>query len=229
MSENSNISARFNEFDAILKRLDADLPIVYPTSTQPALGVRPSAASLDALFKLKQRSEADPVSLAVADLSDIPNIVEIPPEVEQFLKLLPAGSVTIIFNVIENKFIENSISSSNQLPGLNFCDSRLGGGAVAIRVVAHPDAKRLLSKTGPLTATSANRSGSPPTSDCATAAAELGLPRDAVVSGTCPQETPSTLIRWPASLTVNDEEGPQVLRLGVVSANEVKEAWLRVS
>jgi L-threonylcarbamoyladenylate synthase len=229
MSEISDTSARLDEFDTIIKRLDANLPIVYPTSTQPALGVRPSGAGLDTLFKFKRRAEDKPVSLAVAELSHLPDIVKIPPTVEQFLKLLPAGSVTIIFTVHEHNSSEDDDCSSNQHSKLNFYDSRLGGGAVAIRVVDHPDAKRLLSKTGPLTATSANQSGAPPALDCATAAAELGLPKDAVISGICHQETPSTLIRWPDSLAVNDEEGPQVLRLGVVSANEVKRAWMTAS
>ena len=51
-------------------------------------------------------------------------------------------------------------------------DSRLGDG-VAIRVVAHPEAISLLNKVGPLTATSANRSGVAPVEDCEKAARSL--------------------------------------------------------
>ena len=42
--------------------------IVYPTTTQPALGCLPEPAALDMLYKLKQRPAEMPVSIGVTSL-----------------------------------------------------------------------------------------------------------------------------------------------------------------
>ena len=53
---------------ALLDRVTRGEAVVYPTSTQPALGCAPEEGARDRLFELKQRRPDARVSLAVADL-----------------------------------------------------------------------------------------------------------------------------------------------------------------
>ena len=104
--------------------------IVYPTTTQPALGCLPEPACLDQLYRLKRRSSDMPVSIGVASLSQAEELVDIPGGVRSLLADFPEGSLTIV------------------LRAHKALDSRLGGDRVAVRVVAHPSAKRLLDEFG---------------------------------------------------------------------------------
>ena len=232
----SGVADANDEFAAVIGHLRADRPVVYPTSTLPALGVRPTTAGLDVLFSVKRRQATQPVSLAVARLGDASALVHLPERAEAFLAALPAGSVTIVFEARRTARSSDVLVTETRSPdrpdgspriaGAD-PDPRLGRAGIAIRVAAHPTARRLLQATGPLTATSANRSGRSTPPDCREAAIELGLAEDAFVPGVCPYSTPSTLIRWPDPLVTNDDgESPEVLRLGIVSESEVREAWM---
>ena len=53
--------------DAIQRVLAGDC-IVYPTTTQPALGCIPTPESLDKLYEMKDRDHSMPVSIGVANL-----------------------------------------------------------------------------------------------------------------------------------------------------------------
>ena len=183
--------------------------IVYPTTTQPALGCLPKPACLDRLYRLKGRASDMPVSIGVSGLAQAETLVEVPDEVRELLGSFPEGSLTVVLRAHKT------------------LDSRVGGDNVAIRVVAHPRAKRLLEATGPLTATSANRSGEPPVTDCNEAARLLSDDGGAIecVSGACPGGSPSTLIVWYSVCDSTESRDIEVLREGVVSELEVR-AWL---
>ena len=62
----------------IVERVFEGLPVVYPTTTLPALGCLPQSDALDSLFELKKRSDTKIVSLGVCDLEQAANLVEIP-------------------------------------------------------------------------------------------------------------------------------------------------------
>ncbi|MEC8927122.1 MAG: Sua5/YciO/YrdC/YwlC family protein, partial [Candidatus Thermoplasmatota archaeon] len=62
----------------IVERVQQGLPIIYPTSTLPALGCLPQTDALDSLFELKKRSESKIVSLGVCSLEQAEEIVEVP-------------------------------------------------------------------------------------------------------------------------------------------------------
>ena len=195
--------------EAVRRALAGDC-IVYPTTTQPALGCLPEPACLDRLYQLKGRASDMPVSIGVASLAQAETLVEVPDEVRELLGGFPEGSLTVVLRAHDT------------------LDPRLGGDNVAIRVVAHPRAKRLLEATGPLTATSANRSGEDPVSDCEEAARLLLANGDAIecVPGACPGGSPSTLIVWYSVYGSTELRDIEVLREGVVSELEVR-AWLK--
>ena len=189
--------------DALLDRVTRGEAVVYPTSTQPALGCTPEADALDRLFEIKNRRSDAPVSLAVADLDQAKELVQVPEGVSALLDSFPAGSLTLV------------------LPAHHTLDGRLGGDSVAVRVVTHPVACALLIETGPLTATSANISGTPPHTNCDDAATALGLPHDAALAGHCPGGSPSTFIRLDDSAPLTHAEQLEVLREGVIPTTEV--------
>ena len=194
--------------EAVRHALDGGC-IVYPTTTQPALGCLPEPACLDRLYRLKGRSSSMPVSIGVASLTQAEELVEVPNDVRDLLTGFPDGSLTVVLRAREA------------------LDSRLGSDRVAVRIVAHPSAKRLLEATGPLTATSANRSGEEPVTDCEEAARLLSGDGETIeyVSGNCPGGSPSTLIAWYSVCDSTESSDIEVLREGVISEREVR-SWL---
>tara|TARA_B100000475_G_C14988955_1_gene311443 strand:- start:289 stop:891 length:603 start_codon:yes stop_codon:yes gene_type:complete len=184
--------------------------VVYPTSTQPALGCLPTSEALDLLYSLKNREDSQPVSLAVANLEQAKRIAHVPDSVVSMLDHFPTGSITVI------------------LDSRSALDERLGGERVALRVVSHDTAVRLVEEVGPITATSANISGSPPEDDPAMAARSLSTDGSHIpfVSGLCGGGVPSTLISWQSSTHSPDTTGTKVLREGLVKKSEVFD-WLK--
>ena len=184
--------------------------VVYPTSTQPALGCLPTSEALDLLYSLKNREDSQPVSLAVANLEQAKMIAHVPDSVVSMLDHFPTGSITVI------------------LDSRSALDERLGGERVALRVVSHDTAVRLVEEVGPITATSANISGSPPEDDPAMAARSLSTDGSHIpfVSGLCGGGVPSTLISWQSSTHSPDTTGTKVLREGLVKKSEVFD-WLK--
>jgi len=195
--------------NAIESALSGDC-IVYPTTTQPALGCVPTREGLDRLYDLKGRDVSMPVSIGVADLEQAEVLVEVPDLVRSLFDDFPRGSLTVV------------------LKSHKTMDSRLGGDGVAIRVVAHPTAINLLKSVGPLTATSANRSGITPVVDCEEAALLLSTADKEVAfaPGLCPGGSPSTLIAWYSVCGSTRLRDTEVLREGVVPSKEVQ-SWLR--
>ena len=178
---------------------------VYPTSTQPALGCIPESSALDLLYSLKGRRRDQPVSLGVSSVEQAREIAYVPQGVEDLLDFFPKGSITVV------------LDSKSSL------DSRLGGDRVALRVVSHEMAVSLIERVGPLTATSANLSGSAPYLDTSKAARSLSTSNISVpyVSGICGGGIPSTLISWQSSTGTPDATGMKVLREGLVKEREV--------
>ena len=190
----------------LVERILGGLPVIYPTSTLPALGCLPQPAALDSLFEIKKRPGTKIVSLGVCDLEQAAGIVNIPDIAKEILDAFPEGSLTLI------------------LPAIETLDSRLGGDSVAVRILADARARKLVSVTGPLTATSANPSGDEPVSDCEIAAKVLDLPSSATLPGKCVGGAPSTLIRWNVSGDASQDSDWTIIREGKVSAKEIQ-AW----
>ena len=183
--------------------------IVYPTSTLPALGCTLTSESLDVLYKIKKRPAKMIVSIGVSNLKQASELVHLTHDLENFMSAFPEGSLTII------------------LPAKKTLDSRLGGEKIAIRVLADPVAKEFIEKTGPLTATSANISGSEPLRDCEMAAKTLSSSENMVsyISGTCSGGAPSTLISWYTVCKSPNGNEIEVLREGLVGEKEIQEWW----
>ncbi len=186
------------QINAVLNYINNDDVVIYPTSTLPALGCKPNKNALDNLFKIKSRPNNLPVSLGVLDLEQVSELIIIDDISIELLEYFPKGSLTLL------------------LPAQKTMDSRLGGDLIGIRPVIDKYARKLISKSGPLTATSANLSGQKPLKDCEEAARGLKLHDDQYISGLTPGGQPSTIVKVDTKVTV--------MREGVISREEVT-AW----
>ena len=178
--------------------------IAYPTSTLPGLGCLPTKQGLDALFELKSRSYDKPVSIGVASLDQVAQMVDIDPRIVEFVDSFPRGSLSVIY------------------PAQQPLDARIGGQSVAIRVFDHPSARALALAVGPITATSANEAGEEPANTVAEAASELGLPDVAVVEGSRETGPGSTFVKIDFD---SDEPLVTIISEGVVPSRAVVTWW----
>ncbi|MBT7938904.1 MAG: L-threonylcarbamoyladenylate synthase [Euryarchaeota archaeon] len=186
----------------LISRLESGEVVVFPTSTQPGLACLPTKEGLNNLFKTKMRDASKPVSLGVASLDDVRQLVKVPEHAQEFLDSFAPGSITLLMEAINEQ------------------DQRLGGNAVAIRILSHPLAKKLTECVGPITATSANLAGQAVSSDVFLAAKSVGLPMNAVLAGECKGGAPSTLVQ----LGLSSTSLATVMREGVVPTKDVM-AW----
>ncbi len=120
--------------------------IAFPTETYYGLGVDPfNTSALERLFAVKKRPNLKPVLVLVPDRDQVTGVAAAVPEVA--VKLMDRfwpGPLTIVFPA------RNELSA--MLTG--------GTGTIGVRLSPHPVALALLEAFGgPLTATSANRSG----------------------------------------------------------------------
>ncbi len=170
----------------------------YPTETFYGLGARlADRVALERAVGIKGRDAAKGMIVLVADLEAAGRVAALSGAQEAALGVLWPGAVSVLLEAA---------------PGL---DPLLAPqGKVALRISPHPQALELVRLAGPLSSTSANRTGMHP----AASAREVvlsGLEVDAVLDG---GETsgglPSTLVdltRWP----------PVCLREGAVPFSEI--------
>ena len=176
--------------------------VAYPTDTLYGLAVDPRRAdAVERLFRAKGRPADMAVPLIAADL-------------EQAAR--HAGRLTVLARSLAERFWPGPLTLVvDAWPAL---DARLlaGGRTVAVRVPDHAVARALARELGhPVTATSANRSGSQPATTAAAAVSAVGCDLACVLdAGPAKSTSPSTIVDVRGS-------SPVLLRHGVV-------AWERV-
>lgn len=140
----------------LVAALDRGQVIAIPTDTVYGFAVKPDVSgAVAAVFVLKGRPDTKPLPVLGADIEQLRKIAVIEGLAERVAREFWPGGVTIV------------------LPRAEGFDHDLGGderSTVAVRVPSHPATQELLSATGPLAVTSANRSGEPPASEAAAVA-----------------------------------------------------------
>ncbi|MCY7274631.1 MAG: L-threonylcarbamoyladenylate synthase [Phormidesmis sp. CAN_BIN44] len=163
----------------------------FSTDTVPALAARPDRADL--IFTAKQRSLDKPLILMAAEISDLWQYVigtETERQIWQQLaeRYLP-GALTLV------------LPASDRVPSaMNPTDPT----TIGIRVPNHPIARAILTETGALATTSANRSGQPALQTMSAIAAEFPevltlLPSEIKRLGfndRAGSGMPSTVVKW---------------------------------
>ncbi len=159
------------------------------------------------VLALKGRRSDQPLPLVVGDLGAVRQVAVPPPDAEAVMEALWPGPLTLVLPAA---------------PGLPRAVTA-GTGTVGLRIPAHRVARALAQGAGPLTATSANRSGQAPVLEAADLDAALRSAPDLfVLEGVCGGQRPSTVAR----LT---ESGVEILRPGPVSEAQIRAALARGS
>ncbi len=182
-----------------LERLRAGAILAGPTDTLYGLFCDPfHPEALARLVALKGERTAKPIPLLVAGPILVARLAAtVPPLAERLMSACWPGGLTIV------------LPARPSLPEA----LTAGTGSVGLRQPATPYLVRLMEALdGPLTGTSANRTGERPATTAADVVANLGDEVGAVIDG-------GRAERWEGSTVVEvTEEGYRLLREGVVSA-----------
>ena len=174
--------------------------VVYPTETVYGLG----ADALDAdavgqVFEAKGRDRDDPLSLGVTSVDAALGHTRPTTVATAFMRAFLPGPVTVV--VERKRTVPDALTA--------------GRDRVGVRVPDHPIARALLAKTGPLTATSANVSGTGSVTSVDDLDGRIRKRATTVIDG---GETPGT------ESTVVDPDAGRIHRRGAMAG--VIEAWL---
>ncbi|EKQ69865.1 putative translation factor (SUA5) [Leptolyngbyaceae cyanobacterium JSC-12] len=189
-----------------------DRLISFPTDTVPALASRPDRANL--IFAAKQRSFDKPLILMAAAVEDLWEYVTGSAE-ERFA-----------WEVMANRYLPGALTlvlpaSDRVPPALNPNDPS----TIGVRVPNHAIACAILTQTGPLATTSANRSGEPALQTMSEIEAQFpevltlaptelaGLQSSLSAQSESTSGIPSTVIRWMGN-------GWKVLRQGAITLED---------
>jgi len=126
--------------------------IVFPTDTVYALACRPDDPDATArVFDAKRRPEALTLPVLSPSVGAARALADWDDRTERLAVACWPGALTIVVT-------RSAVSAPWELGGEQ--------GTIGLRVPKHPLALAVLERTGPLAATSANRSGSPPARTC---------------------------------------------------------------
>jgi L-threonylcarbamoyladenylate synthase len=168
--------------------------IAMPTDSFYALGACVfDEAAVRRVCAIKGRRAHKPILVLIADRTQLPSLVaRVPRAAEVLMDRFWPGPLTIVF------------PAAPRLPA----ELTAGTGTIGVRQPAHPLLQRLLRETGPLTGTSANRSGAEPARTAQDVAEALGSEVDLIVGGgPSSGSLPSTVVETVGAVRVL-REGP---------------------
>lgn len=172
--------------------------IAFPTETFYGLGAWPfNAHAVQRVFDLKGRAlQAAPILVLIRSRIDLEALTsEITPTAERLMETYWPGPLTLVFR------------ASGSVPSV----LTAGTGTIGIRLSAHADVQHLLAAVGgPLTGTSANRSGQPPAATADDVDRTVGMDVDLILNG---GETPGGL---PSTVVDTTVAPPRLVREGRV-------------
>lgn len=162
-------------------------------------GTAGQAEAIGRVRRIKGRADGKPLLALIADPAQLSLLVaDVPRAATVLMRRFWPGPLTIVFPAAEG------------LSG----DLTAGTGTVGVRWSAYPLLQDVLHRTGPLTGTSANRSGDAPARTAEEVDRTLGADLDAILDGgPTPGADPSTVI---------DVRGPiRVLREGPIASAQI--------
>ena len=163
--------------------------VAVPTETFYGLGVNPfDKAALERLSLVKGRPEGKPILVLVSSIRDVLSFVErIPSAASVLMEAFWPGALTILFPA------QASIPAA----------LTAGTGQVGLRVSSCGPLRELLARVGPLTGTSANRTGASPAQTAHQVDDALGEEVDIIIdAGTTPGGLPSTVVEANETLRI---------------------------
>lgn len=176
--------------------------VTVPTDSFYALAVSPfNAMALERLMHIKGERNHKPFPVLVGDSSQLDQLTEMIPDVARTLmgEFWP-GLLTLV--------LQARSTLSPILTG--------GQGTIGVRQPNDPRVCELLKHTGPLTGTSANRTGQSPAQTAAEVIQQLGSVIDLIVDGgPTPGGQPSTVLQVEPEL--------RIIRQGAISREQLQE------
>jgi L-threonylcarbamoyladenylate synthase len=173
-----------------------------PTDTVFGIFARPdSPAAIERIYIAKGRPPEKAIPILIGDIAHLEQVARPPwsPLAEPLMANFWPGALTLV------------LPSQPHLPPI----LTAGQPTIAVRMPAHATLCALLQRTGPLAATSANRSGGADTHSADEVLAQLDGAIPLILSDEClaPQQSlPSTLV------DLTDPTGPRILRPGQLFA-----------
>ncbi|MEQ1795715.1 MAG: L-threonylcarbamoyladenylate synthase [Nitrospira sp.] len=156
--------------------------IAIPTETYYGLGVNPfDVAAVARLTSIKGRPDGKPILILIGDRAQLAELVtDVSPAAQVLMETYWPGPLTLVFS--SNTKIPHAVTA--------------GTGTVGVRQTSCATLAELLRQIGPLTGTSANRSGEPPAQTALEVERTLGSLIDRIVdAGPAPGGLPSTVVR----------------------------------
>jgi L-threonylcarbamoyladenylate synthase len=153
-------------------------------------GAADDARAVQRIFELKGRPEDKALQVLISDAAFMDRYAVPTPEAQLLAQCFWPGPLTLILPAAS---------------GAPACI--LQGGTIGLRLPAHATATEVIDRTGPLAATSANRSGQPTPSDIETIRSIFGEEVAAYVDGGRIDGEPSTVVDMTAEEFVIRREG----------------------
>lgn len=185
--------------DEALDALAAGEPIVLPTDTVYGVGALPDhPQAVAAIFEAKGRPEDKALPVLGADLEALQEVALFGDDALLLARRLWPGPLTLVLP---------------RAPGFAHDLGGTTSSTIAVRVPASRLTLDLLSRSGPLAVTSANRSGEPPAATVEEARKALGHRIRLYLDGGAVGGAPSTVVSLVGE--------PAILREGASSASEI--------
>ncbi len=193
------------DLDAATQAVADGRLVVLPTDTVYGIGADAfSPTAVNALLAAKGRGRDMPVPVLVGSWDTVDGIAHaVSPDARALIEAFWPGPLSIVLT---------------QVPTLSW-DLGDAGGTVLVRMPLHPVALDLLTRTGPMAVSSANRSGQPPATTVGEARAQLGSSVAVYLDGgPTSAPVPSTIVDCSVV-----GEPPRVLRLGALDGERLRE------
>lgn len=190
-------------FPRMARLVQAGGVLAIPTETYYGLGANPfDGAAVARLLSIKGRPDGKPILILIGDQAQLQDLVtDVSPAAQALMEAFWPGPLTLVLSA--GARLSKSVTA--------------GTGTVGVRHTSHAALAELLRHTGPLTGTSANRSGEPPVQTAAEVERTLGTMLDVIVDGGPTQGgLPSTV------LSVCD--GVRMIREGPVERAMIQQA-----
>ena len=196
-----------NDFKAIQKAIEivrSGNPVAFPTDTVYGVGVDAfNSAAIQKLFVVKERDRSRAIPILLGDINHLPKVIgEVGFKALRAAEAFWPGPLTLV------------VPRHPSLP-----ETIAPGETVGVRMPDHAIALRLLRKTGPLAATSANISGAPNPRTAQDVASQLGGRIPLILDGgQSPGGIPSTVLDCTGDEMI-------ILRHGPVSIAEIERVF----
>jgi L-threonylcarbamoyladenylate synthase len=191
--------------DVALKAAEAAISagevVVFPTDTVYGLAARPDIpTATDRLFEVKQRPRDLTLPVLAASVEAAGTVADLDGRAMALARRFWPGGLTMV------------LPRGARATAWDLGEERE---TVGVRIPDHEIALALLTRTGPLAVTSANRSGQPTPTTCADVRGSLGdMVAVYICAGAAAGDVPSTVV----DLT---GKGVRILRTGAISPDEV--------